>query len=214
MPYGFPPRMNACCPFCASRERHRLLWLYFKEKTNLYRTDQKVRILHFAPEEPFFNAFSHNGNMEYHACDIDPASYRFNGRIRVEKVDITDIPYSDNTFDVVLCNHVLEHIPDDMLAMSELFRVMKKDAWAILMVPIDTNRTHTYEDLSIQTPEGREEAFGQADHVRIYGQDYVERLKRVGFQVSEDAFVKSFSPMEQQHYGLLDSENIYFCRKS
>lgn len=213
MPYGVPPRKNACCPNCSSRERHRLLWLYFKDKTDLYRTDQKVSLLHFAPEEPFFNAFSQNGNMEYHPCDIDPTTYRFNSRTRVEKVDITHIPYSDNTFDVVLCNHVLEHIPDDKLAMSELHRVLKKGAWAILLVPIDANREHTYENSSLQTPKEREVAFGQSDHVRIYGQDYMERLQQAGFEVSEDAFINSFSPEDQYRYGLLDSELIYFCRK-
>lgn len=213
MPFGFPPRKNACCPRCASLERHRLLWLYFNEKTDLFRKDQKVRLLHFAPEETFFNVFSRNKNMEYTPCDIDPTKYRSKRGTQVERIDITTIPYGENTFDVVLCNHVLEHIPNDLLAMSELYRVMKKGAWAIVLVPIDLNRNVTYEDFSIQTPEGREEAFGQMDHVRIYGKDYVDRLKKVGFSVMEDAYVNSFSPENQVRYGLLNSELIYFCRK-
>ena len=212
-PFGFPPRKNACCPRCASLERHRLLWMYFNEKTTLFRENQKVKLLHFAPEETFFNVFSKNRNMEYTPCDIDPSSYRYKGGLKVKKVDISDIPFKDDTFDVVLCNHVLEHIPDDSQAMSELYRVMKKGAWAILQVPIDLNRKVTYEDFSITTPKGREEAFGQTDHVRIYGQDYVTRLKKAGFNVVEDAFVKSFSPENQFRYGLLNSELIYFCSK-
>jgi hypothetical protein len=213
MPFGFPLRKNACCPRCASLERHRLLWMYFKEKTTLFRENQNVKLLHFAPEETFFNVFSKNRNIEYIPCDIDPLSYRYKGGMNVKKVDISDIPFEDETFDVVLCNHVLEHIPDDSHAMSELHHVMKKGAWAILQVPIDLNRKVTYEDFSIKTPKGREEAFGQHDHVRIYGQDYVDRLKKAGFRVIEDDFVTTFSLENQYWYGLLNSELIYFCRK-
>ncbi len=137
MPFGVPPREKACCPRCASLERHRLPWLYFTEKTNLFCTDQNLSLLHFSPEEAFFKAFSNTKNIAYSPCDIDPTAYRYKGGMRVKMVDITDIPSGENTFDVVLCNHVLEHIPNDMLAMSELYRVMKKGAWAILQVPMD-----------------------------------------------------------------------------
>ena len=108
-------------------------------------------------------------------------------------MDITDIPFEKDTFDFILCNHVLEHVPDDKLAMSELYRVMKKGGNGIFQVPIDYGRATTYEDWTITTPEERKKAFGQHDHVRWYGQDYKLRLHEAGFSVHEDDFVKKFS---------------------
>jgi SAM-dependent methyltransferase len=212
-PFGLVSRKNAVCLNCGSLERHRLLWKYLNEKTDLFKTDKKIRLLHFAPEKVFYDIFSMNDNIEYIPCDLDPESYTYGGADKVSKVDITDIPFEGGYFDVVLCNHVLEHIPDDALAMSELFRVMKKGAWAILQVPIDYNREITYEDFSITTPEGREKAFGRHDHVRWFGRDYKDRLKRAGFVVNEDDFVKSFSPENLFRFGLMDSELIYYCKK-
>lgn len=196
-----------------SLERHRLLWKYLNKKTNFFNTGKTIRLLHFAPEKQFYDIFSRNKNIEYIPCDLFPEYYNFQGEVKIAKVDITNIPFANGYFDVVLCNHVLEHIPDDRLAMSELFRVMKKGAWAILQVPIDYNRETTYEDFSITTPEGRELAFGQNDHVRWYGRDYKERLTETGFKVTEDDYVKTFSPEDLFHYGLLASELIYYCEK-
>jgi len=212
-PFGLAPRKNAFCPACGSLERHRLLWKYLNEKTDLFRKDKNIRLLHFAPEKVFYDIFSINQNIDYNPCDLHPESYAYEGKVKIKKVDIIDIPFEENYFDVILCNHVLEHISDDALAMSELYRVMKKGAWAILQVPIDYNREITYEDFSITTPEGREKAFGQNDHVRWYGRDYKDRLKKVGFVVNEDDFVKSFSRDDLFRYGLMDSELIYYCKK-
>jgi SAM-dependent methyltransferase len=212
-PYGVVPRKNARCLKCGSLERHRLLWKYLNEKTDLFCKDKTIRLLHFAPEKVFYNVFSVNKNIEYHPCDLVPESYQFQGKVQVKRVNIIDIPFEDNYFDVVLCNHVLEHIPDDALALSELYRVMKKEAWAILQVPIDYNREKTFEDFSITSPEEREKAFGQKDHVRWYGKDYKDRLKKAGFVVKEDDFIKSFSSEELYRYGLLGKELIYYCKK-
>ena len=191
--FGLVPRKNARCHKCGSLERHRLLWKYFNEKTDLFKLNKKVQLLHFAPERAFYNIFSTNHNIEYYPCDLSPEHYAYEGNVKVQKADITDIPFEENCFDVIICNHILEHIPNDALAMSELYRVLKKDGWAILQVPIDYKRETTYEDFSITTPEGRKTAFGQHDHVRRYGRDYKDRLKKVGFIVNEDDFVKSFS---------------------
>jgi SAM-dependent methyltransferase len=212
-PFGSGPRKNARCHNCNSLERHRLLWKYLNEKTDLFRKDRKIRLLHFAPEKVFYDIFSINQDIEYSPCDLYPESYNYDGGVKVIKADITDIPFKENYFDVILCVHVLEHIPDDILAISELYRVLKKDAWAILQVPIDYNREKTHEDFSITTPEGREKAFGQNDHVRYYGRDYKDRLRKAGFIVKEDDFVKSFSPENLFRYGLIDSELIYYCKK-
>ncbi|HET9571136.1 MAG TPA: methyltransferase domain-containing protein [Bacteroidales bacterium] len=210
-PFGDYQRPNALCPRCHSLERHRLIWKYLNDQTNLFTQDQKSRLLHFAPEEAFYHVLSNHPKIDYVPCDLSPEKYQDKRGPKVVKVDITDIPFEDRSFDVIICNHVLEHIPDDARAMSELLRVLKKGGWAILMVPLDYNREITYEDFSIHSPQGREEAFGQFDHVRIYGKDYPDRLRKVGFQVDEIDFVKTFSKEDQFRFGLFDQDRLYIC---
>ena len=152
-------------------------------------------------------------NIEYIPCDLSPVEYDFKGNIKVEQIDITKIPYKENYFDVVICNHVLEHIPYDIQAMTELYRVMKKGGWGILQVPIDYNRQKTYEDFTITAPKEREKAFGQHNHVRWYGRDYKDRLNNAGFKVAEEDYAKEFSPDKLFQFGLLSSELIYYCQK-
>ena len=212
-PFGFPIRKNAQCHQCGALERHRLLWKYMNEKTDLLKSKKKIRLLQFAPEQVFFDVFSNHDNIEYFPCDLVPENYYNWRNAQVLKADITNIPFEDNYFDVIICNHILEHIPDDALAISELYRVLKKGGWSILQVPIDYSREKTYEDFSITDPEEREKAFGQSDHVRWYGQDYKERLRNSGFTVTEDDYVKSFSEQDIFKYGFMDSELIYYCQK-
>ncbi|WP_153800680.1 class I SAM-dependent methyltransferase [Foetidibacter luteolus] len=212
-PFGLVTRQNALCHNCGSLERHRLTWKYLQEKTDFFNPGKKTQLLHFAPEKALYDVFSENENIEYIPCDLFPEYYNYNGKVDIRTVDITNIPFEDNRFDVVLCNHVLEHIPDDKLAMRELYRVLKKGGWAILQVPIDYNRATTYEDFSIRTPEERLKAFGQSDHVRWYGRDYKDRLAEAGFKVTEDSYVKSFSSGDLFRYGLMASELIYYCKK-
>jgi ubiquinone/menaquinone biosynthesis C-methylase UbiE len=128
------------------------------------------------------------------------------------KADIMNIPYKDNSFDIVLCNHVLEHVEDDQKAMRELRRVLSPGGWAILQSPIDTRLAQTFEDPTIVSPEERERAFGQHNHVRMYGRDYRERLENAGFTVKVDSYSKELGPDVARKYGLLDEE-IYFCTK-
>lgn len=212
-PHGIVQRQNARCLFCHSLERHRLLWKFLNEKTN-FSTGRNLKVLHFAPEIALHYFFSRMQNLRYTPCDIAPERYPFNDEPKVEKVDITAVPFKDNTFDVILCSHVLEHIPNDHLAMTELYRVLKMDGWGILQVPIDQDRQNTYEDMTITTPEERERAFGQYDHVRSYGdQDYRARLTKVGFDVRPDFYVKSFNEGEIFKYGFDRNEIIYYCKK-
>lgn len=128
------------------------------------------------------------------------------------QVDITGIPFEEDSFDVIICNHVLEHIEQDRKAMQELFRVLKPGGWAMLQVPLD-GRIVTYEDHTIVQPEERERFFGQHDHVRRYGLDYKEKLEKVGFEVKVDQFVKEFSPEQIYRYGLKANEDLYVCSK-
>lgn len=210
-PQGVKNRENALCPNCGSLERQRLLWLYFRDKNLLFKED-KIRVIHFAPEKMYYDKLSNMANVEYYPVDLFPERYDFKGKVEITKADITAIPFEDNYFDVILCNHVLEHISDDRSAMSELFRVMKKEkGWGVFQVPIDYNRENTYEDCSITNPNEREKAFGQYDHVRWYGRDYKARLESIGFKVKEDDFIKEFAEEDIFKYGLEKEEIIYKC---
>lgn len=202
LPYGrIKPRQNALCPNCLSLERHRLIWLYLRDETDVLTRRQNV--LHIAPEACFMKRLEAIHGDQYITADIESPLAKI-------KADIHQLPFANNTFDVVLCNHVLEHVRDDISAMRELTRVLKHDAFAILQVPFfrpieDT----TYENPSIKSPRDRERVFGQADHVRKYGHDYPIRLKRGGLTPIESDFVDRLSDEERKKYGLVKGEILY-----
>jgi SAM-dependent methyltransferase len=203
LPHGRPLRPNARCAKCDAVERHRVMMLYLKDRTDLFTAKQKL--LHFAPERIFLEIFSAAENLQYVTTDYcEPTDVN---------MDITALALPDNTFNAIICSHVLEHIPDDSKAMRELCRVLKPGGWAILQVPIDLKREHTYEDFSITKPEERRRHFGQEDHVRWYGQDYPQRLTNAGFEVTVDRYVPTLPPETIAKHGLLLSEDVYFCRK-
>ena len=203
-------RANALCPRCGSLERHRLLWNYLKSKTNLFKNN--IRLLHVAPESLFYTIFSTYPTIEYVPCARFGEGYTDVYPAGTYDKDITDLKDADDTYDVILCSHVLEHIPDDGQAMRELRRVLKPDGWAVLQVPLDSSRATTYEDFSITDPKEREKAFGQHDHVRVYGNDYEDRLVRAGFQVKRDKGAYQYSSAELFKYGLIP-EDIFICTK-
>lgn len=209
--YGVQSRRNAQCPKCGSLERHRLIWMYLKKTENIANSKRKLNILHFAPEKVLYNFFLSRDNINYYPVDLDPKLFHYYGLTEVNKADITSIPFEDNYFDIILCNHVLEHIKDDRKAMKELFRVTKIGGYGIFQVPIDYNREKTYEDFTITEPEERFKAFGQKDHVRWYGRDYSNRLRGAGYKVKEDNFIDSFTKIEIFKFGLMDNEIIYKC---
>lgn len=204
LPYGNQGKDNRLCPNCLSLERHRLLWLYLKHETNFF--DENHKMLHIAPEQPFIKRFKKLKNLDYITADIESP-------IADIKMDIRNIPFEDNIFDIIFCNHVLEHIDDDNKAMTEMLRVLRPGGWIILQVPIERDRAITYEDFSITDPKEREKHFGQYDHVRVYGTDYKQRLLAAGFEVIEDDFVNDFSDEEIERYRLDKSEFIYHCYK-
>ncbi|MFC1730870.1 class I SAM-dependent methyltransferase [candidate division KSB1 bacterium] len=210
--YGHYLQKNARCPKCESLERHRLLWEYLHNKTELFNKSKK-KLLHFAPEKFFFEFFSNQKMLEYTPCDISPEKYEEHYGGKLVKADITNLPFPDSEFDVIICYHILEHIPNDQLAIAELYRVMKVGGWGIIQVPIDYNRESTYEDFNITSEEEREKAFGQKDHVRWYGKDFIVRLSLAGFTVIEDKFVNTFSTEEIAKFGFDPNEIIYYCEK-
>ena len=196
------------CHNCGALERHRLLWLYLTRGPHLF--DQPHKLLHFAPEPVLFRKFLEADDIDYYPCDLAPQNLPASAR----KMDITDIQFDDESFDAILCNHVLEHVPDDHKAMSELYRVLRTGGWAILQVPINSNLDHTIEDLAVTNPDERRKLYGQRDHVRRYGKDFEERLERAGFDVKAEEIEGLFSPQEAGRFGLLAGEVIYFCTKS
>jgi len=204
LPYGrIETRPNALCPGSLTLERHRLLWLYLQDKTDFFAKPQKL--LHVAPEICFIPKFSEMQSLDYTTGDLDSPWADI-------KMDLHDIPFSDNIFDVVLCNHVMEHVNDDIRCMSEICRVLKPGGWAIIQSPT-YDIPVTQEDPAVTDPKERERLYGQDDHVRRYGHDYGNRLRQAGLEVTEDKYVKHFTPEQIQRYALMDSEIVYFCRK-
>lgn len=201
--FGLVTRPDAKCPICGSLERHRLVSLYLKQKTDLFDGRPK-KLLHVAPETQLSILFDGESYIDYLSADLEP-------RKAMTRMDITNIQYPDGTFDVILCSHVLEHIPDDRKALSEFFRVLKPGGWAILQVPIAADVT--FEDPSVTDPQEREQLFGQHDHVRNYGPDYSDRLAEAGFSVTVDGFVRELDEAETRRLGLMRHEDVYFCRK-
>jgi SAM-dependent methyltransferase len=205
LPFGLIPRAEARCPCCNSLERHRLIWLYLRERTDLFDCRPK-RFLHIAPEPFLAKKFQTQPALDYLSADLEPGN-------AILQMDITNIPFLDNHFDVIYCSHVLEHVPEDRKAMREFHRVLNPSGWAILQVPV-ADREDTYEDFSITDPREREKHFGQNDHVRIYGKDYEQRLRQAGFSVTVEDFAKGLGPKAVRYFGLTAEEKIYVCRKS
>ena len=186
LPYGYgKQRPNVLSPSSLSLERHRLLWLYLQKETTFF--EKELKVLHMAPEQCFLSIFKKMKNLDYTTADL------YSPIVDV-KADILDLPFEDELFDFVLCNHVLEHIEDDTKAMSELFRVLKPGGIGIFQIPQDLSLEQSYEDANITSPEERAAHFGQYDHVRIYGKDYFDRLRKVGFKVNEIDYSAQLSP--------------------
>lgn len=200
LPYGYgKQRPNVLSPSTLSLERHRLFWLYLKNETDFFSKDYKV--LHFAPEQCFLKRFRKLKNIDYTTTDLLSP-------IADVKADICDLPFEDNSYDVIFCNHVLEHIPDDTKAMQELFRVMKPEGFGIFQIPQDLDRETTFEDDTITDKEERAKIFGQYDHVRIYGRDYFDKLRSIGFEVEEVDYTVTLSDSEIDKFRLAKGEVI------
>lgn len=205
LPYGTVKRRdNVLCPSCLSLERHRLLWLYLKQETDFFSKNHKL--LHIAPEQCFYKRFRKQKNLEYLTADLESP-------LADVHMDIHEMPFDDNAYDIVFCNHVLEHVDDEMQSLREIYRVLKPGGWAIMQVPIDDTREETYEDKSITSPEDREKHFWQKDHVRLFGLDYPKKLAETGFKVVEYDMRKEISAELRQRYSLMEGEILWCCYK-
>lgn len=205
LPYGNNGGENRLCPKCLSLERHRLMFLYLRGFTDFF-TGKRYRVLHIAPEQPFIKKFRQMKNLRYTTADlVSPlADMHF---------DVMKIPIKSNSYDWVFCNHVLEHVDNDLTAMREIFRILVPKGRAIMQVPINRSLSTTYEDKSIVDPKERERAFGQYDHQRQHGRDYPDRLRRAGFKVEEFDIKKHVTPSDIDKMRLDRNEILYIATK-
>ena len=205
LPYGYAKvRENVLAPGTLSLERHRLFWLYLKNETTFFSAP--LRVLHFAPEQAFVQKFKKQKNLTYTTTDL-------NSPIADVKADICDLPFKDNSFDFIICNHVLEHIPDDTKAMQELYRVLAPSGTAIVQVPYDAKREITFEDNTITDQSKRTRIFGQYDHLRVYGMDYFKKLSSIGFNVNALDYTSGISSDDIERYRLCKGELLPVCKK-
>jgi len=205
--FGRAERTNALCPVCGALERHRVIWLLLKRKTNLLDAKSKI-LLHIAPEKCLSKLFERIENLEHITADLNDPNVKL-------KMDITDISFPDNSFDIILCSHVLEHVEDDRKALSEFHRTLKPGGWALIVVPITSEKT--FEDKSVTDPEKRTELFGQHDHLRRYGKDFIDRLSEAGFIVKTYCARDILDENEITKTGLAGSKilncPLYLCTK-
>lgn len=229
LPYGYGnQRNNVLSPSTLSLERHRLLWLYLQNETDFFQseldsdspvtqnkqiklrkdaeTSSALKVLHFAPEQEFYKRFKKQPNIDYTTTDLLSP-------LADVKADICNLPFEDNSYDVILCNHVLEHIPDDTKAMQELYRVLKPSGMGIFQIPQDLSRATTFSDDTIVDQKERAKIFGQYDHVRVYGRDYFDKLRSIGFKVTEEDYTHKLAPELVEKYCLAKGEIIPVCFK-
>ncbi|MFO8182600.1 MAG: methyltransferase domain-containing protein [Candidatus Aegiribacteria sp.] len=195
---------NMVCPACRSQSRHRLLLTFLERETDIFSSE--TRLLHFAPESFLADRFRKYRNIEYVTADLSMA--RVSARL-----DITSLPFENDSFDALICNHVLEHVMDDSTAIRELSRVLRPGGWAVVMVPMDRSRAETFEDPSITDPEKRLKTFGQSDHVRIYGRDFIQRLRSGSWTVRELNYAEDLDPGLRDRLALMKNEFIYTASK-
>lgn len=206
LPYGYvTSREDALCPRCLALERHRMIWLWLERNTELFT--ERPTLLHIAPEVSLMRHFKrlYRGTNGYITADLESP-------LADKHFDVQDIPLEERSIDVIICNHLLEHVEDDGRAMAELYRIMRPGGWGIMLVPEDRSRATTFEDDSITDREERTRLFGQYDHRRVYGRDYDERLRRAGFIVERIAFAEQLSDEERRLYSV-GSDDMVIVRR-
>ena len=193
------------CPRCKSNARERLAYLYLRDRTSLF--EQPARVLHVAPEPQLASMLKRLPNIRYISADLM-------GPGVMSHFDIQQMPFANETFDVVICNHVMEHVADDSIAMSDIHRILKPGGWALLQVPIALKLDRTIEDPTAVTESERIERFGQEDHVRLYTRpDYIQRLEAAGFSVTAENYPTVLGHEKVERFGLVEKEEVFLCSK-
>ena len=210
LPYGYvTPRENALCPNCLSLERHRLLWLWLVRESDIGRGAMALpKMLHIAPEVALMRKFKKmyaSTPDRYVTADLESplADMHF---------DVQQIPLEAESFDAIICNHIMEHVEDDGKALRELYRIMRRGGWGVILSPVELEREKTFEDDTITDPAERTRIFGQYDHRRIYGRDYAARLREAGFEVYDIDYKNELSKAEQELYAL-PADHLYIVCK-
>ena len=210
LPYGYvTPRENALCPNCLSLERHRLLWLWLVRESDIGRGAMALpKMLHIAPEVALMRKFKKmyaSTPDRYVTADLESplADMHF---------DVQQIPLEAESFDAIICNHIMEHVEDDGKALRELYRIMRRGGWGVILSPVELEREKTFEDDTITDRAERTRIFGQYDHRRIYGRDYAARLREVGFEVYDIDYKNELSKAEQELYAL-PADHLYIVCK-
>ena len=210
LPYGYvTSRENALCPNCLSLERHRLLWLWLVRESDIGRGAMALpKMLHIAPEVALMRKFKKmyaSTSDRYVTADLESplADMHF---------DVQQIPLEDESFDAIICNHIMEHVEDDRKALKELYRIMRRGGWGVILSPVELEREKTFEDDTITDPAERTRIFGQYDHRRIYGRDYAARLREAGFEVYDIDYKNELSKAEQELYAL-PADHLYIVCK-
>ena len=211
LPYGYvTSRENALCPNCLSLERHRLLWLWLVRESDIGRGAMALpKMLHIAPEVALMRKFRKmyaSTPDRYVTADLESplADMHF---------DVQQIPLEAESFDAIICNHIMEHVEDDHKALSELYRIMRRGGWGVILSPVDLEREKTFEDDTITDPAERTRIFGQYDHRRIYGRDYAARLREAGFEVYDIDYKNELSKAEQELYALPTDHLYIVCKQ-
>ena len=197
-------RPDAICPGCGAHERHRALWLHLRGM--LADVDGPFDFLHFAPEYALRRRIEQVPGLRYVTTDL-------NGKGVAVAADITHMPFDDASFDGVLCSHVLEHVDDDRSAMAELCRVLRPGGGAAVLVPLDLDRRETYEDPAVVTPEQRERAYWQHDHMRLYAPDIADRLHEAGLEVEAVRMGEALPAGAVRRHGILPGEVVFRCTR-
>lgn len=174
-------KQNVRCPNCQSGTRNRLLGLYFS--LNREPLNDSDKILHISPNRQLANLLKSKYSDRYEVGAINVDAFREYHPILL---DVQNLPMTDSTYGLVICNHVLEHVKEDQSAMKEIYRVLKPGGHAILQVPLAENLEKSIEELTVKSRKERKREHGQEDHLRLYGKDYFERLKNVGFKITRD----------------------------
>ena len=210
LPYGYvTSRENALCPNCLSLERHRLLWLWLVRESDIGRGAMALpKMLHIAPEVALMRKFKKmyaSTPDRYVTADLESplADMHF---------DVQQIPLEAESFDAIICNHIMEHVEDDHKALRELYRIMRRGGWGVILSPVELEREKTFEDDTITDPAERTRIFGQYDHRRIYGRDYAARLREAGFEVYDIDYKNELSKAEQELYAL-PADHLYIVCK-
>lgn len=203
LPYGYvTSREDALCPRCLSLERHRMIWLWLERHSDLFATHP--RLLHIAPEVSLMRHFQ----QLYKECKERYVTADLESPLADMHFDVQHIPLAERSIDVVICNHLLEHVTDDRQALRELHRILKPGGWGIMLVPEDRSRATTFEDDSITDPNERTRLFGQYDHRRVYGLDYDERLRDAGFLVERIPARSLVNDKEHRLYAIGDDDLV------